>query len=183
MGIQVESAQNGNVLVVDETGRALVESKSNLRGFFISRDDARLFNIVFNDASAAAGDFVGYVKNTSQSRILVVDLVRVEATEAAVWNVHKVSGVAVGAAAAPLPVNMNFGSGLLAEAEVAVDAITGLTSEGLVASDRHLAASSSVIPFDDTLILPPDTAFAIQYLTGTTGEAAITARLYYEPLN
>lgn len=182
MGIEIESAQDGNKLLVNSDGRALVEANSARRSFFVSRDEGRVFNIVYNDAAAVAGEHLGYLKNTSQSRNLVIDLVRVGADANVVWNVHKVTGTAVGVGTDPLPVNMNLGSGLIAEAETAVENVAGLASEGVIASDRQLAGESVIIPFDNTLILPPDTAMSVQYLTGAGGEAAITIRLFYEPL-
>lgn len=182
MGIEIESAADGNKLLVNSDGRALVEANSARRSFFVSRDNQRVFNIVYNDAGAVAGEQLAYLKNTSQTRILVIDLVRVGADANVVWNVHHITGIAVGVGVAPTPVNMNFGSGIIAEAETAVQNIAGLSSDGVIASDRNLANASVIIPFDNTLILPPDTAMSVQYLTGAGGEAAITIRLFYEPL-
>lgn len=182
MGIEIESSQDGNKLIVNGDGRALVEANSARRSFFVSRDEQRVFNIVYNDAGAVAAEQLAYLKNTSQTRLIVIDLVRVGADANVVWNVHKVEGDAVGVGVAPIPVNMNFGSGIVAEAETAVQNIAGLTSGGVIASDRQLAGTSVIIPFDNTLILPPDTAMSVQYLTGAGGEAAVTIRMFYEPL-
>lgn len=180
MPIQVEGHSSGLVAGVSNENRLQVEAETNLRGFFKSRDDRRLFNAVFQDASAAAGNYVAYLKNTSTTRILVVDLVRVGAVNAAKWKFFKVTGT--GSGTTVTAVNMNFQSGIQPEATLLADNITGLTTSGEFATTRTPANTSQIVPFDDTLILGPQDAFAIEYDTGTTGEAAATVRFYYEPL-
>lgn len=180
MPIQLEGHSAGLVAGVSDNNRLQVEAETNLRGYFISRDDRRLFNAVFQDASAAAGNYVAYIKNTSTTRQLVVDIVRVGAVNAAKWRFFKVTGT--GSGTAVTAVNMNFQSGIEPEATILADNITGLTTAGEFATTRTPANTSQVIPFDDTLILGPQNAFAIEYDTGTTGEAAATIRFYFEPL-
>jgi hypothetical protein len=182
MGIIIESAANGNKLLINEEGRALVEANSARRSFFISRDDERVFNSVFLEVGAVAGEYVGYFKNTSSSRIFVVDVVRVEGDQAAQWLVHKVTGAAPTGDTVVIPVNMNFGSGITAEADALAGNVLNLSSDGVIASDRHGANQSSNIPFDDTIVMPPDTEIAFEYEAGAVGPVAITMRGYYEDI-
>lgn len=182
MGFEIESAADGNKLLINSQGRALVEADTAIRSFFVARDFERTFSVVYDDAAAVAGEFLGYLKNTSQTRIMVVDLMQVSAVEAIQWRAHKVVGTAVGAGTDPVPVNLNFGSGLLAEAEAAVENITGLTSEGLIATNRHQNNDSILLPIAGTIILTPDTAIGIQYFAGVAGEGSATLRFFYENL-
>jgi hypothetical protein len=140
MGFEIESAANGNKLLINDSGRALVEANSARRSFFISRDNERVFNSVFLEVGAVAGEFVGYYKNTSSSRIFVVDIIRVEGDQAAQWLVHKVTGATPTGDTTVTPINMNFGSGISAEADALAGNVLNLTSDGVIASDRHGAS-------------------------------------------
>lgn len=182
MGIEIESAADGNKLLIDGTGRALVDAQSRARSFYVSRDDQRVFNTIFEDPSAVAGEFVGYYRNTSQSRIFVVELARLGGEFASTWKIHKVTGAPVAGIGAVTPVNLNFGSGILAETEALEGNVTGITSEGETAIAGHGDGGGVLVVLDDAVILPPDTAIAFQKELGTTGVANIGMRGYYEDL-
>lgn len=183
MGIEIESSQDGNKLIVNSDGRALVDSSTAARSFYVSRDDQRVFNTIFEDAAAVAGEFVGYFRNTSQSRFFVVELARLGGVEAAQWKIHKVTGATpISDGGSVLPVNLNFGSGILAESESLQGNVTGITSQGATAIASHGAGGGVLVVLDDAVILPPDTAIAFQYELGTTGSASVGMRGYYEDL-
>lgn len=181
MGIRTEDGLGrGYEAGVSASNRLMVASESNTRSYYVSRDAKRLFNWVFEDASAVAGNYVAYIKNTSTTRALVIELVRLQAANAATWKVVTATGTATGGTAVTA-VNMNRGSGLTEEATALADNVGGFTAgSALIAIARHPAESSIVVPFDDTLILTPGTAIAIEYDAGTTGQAAVTLRAYYE---
>ncbi len=183
MGIEIESSQDGNKLVIDKTGRALVDAQSRARSFYVSRDDQRVFNTIFEDPAAVAGEFVGYYRNTSQSRIFVIELARLGGEFASTWKVHKVTGTTpISDGGAVTPVNLNFGSGILAETEALQGNVTGITSQGETAIAGHGDGGGVLVVLDDAVILPPDTAIAFQKELGTTGIANIGMRGYYEDL-
>ena len=183
MGLEIESAADGNKLLIDEKGRALVDAQSRKRSFYVSRDDARVFNSIFEDANAVAGEFVAYFRNTSQSRFFVVELARLGGDEASTWKIHKVTGAnPVSDGGSVLPVNLNFGSGILAEAEALVENVTGIVSQGETAIAGHGAGGGVLVILDDAVLLPPDTAIAFQKEVGTTGAANVGMRGYYEDL-
>ncbi len=182
MGIEIESASDGNKLLINDQGRALVDSQQRARSFYVSRDDQRVFNTIFEDVAAVAGEFVGYFKNTSQTRIFVVELARLGGDAASTWKIHKVSGTATADGGSPTPVNLNFGSGIIAEAETHEENVVGITSEGETAIASHGAGGGVLVVLDDATILPPDTAIAFQKLVGTTDVANIGMRGYYEDL-
>jgi hypothetical protein len=182
MGIEIESSKDGNKLVIDGEGRALVDSQSRKRSFYVSRDEQRVFNTIFEDANAVAGEFVAYFRNTSQSRFFVVELARLGGANAATWKIHKVTGTPVADGGSPVPVNLNFGSGILAEAETFEENVTGIVSQGETAIAGHGAGQGVLVVLDDAVIMPPDTAIAFQYEVGTTGIANVGMRGYYEDL-
>jgi hypothetical protein len=182
MGLEIESAADGNKLLIDDQGRALVDAQSRKRSFYVSRDEQRVFNSIFEDANAVAGEFVAYFRNTSQSRFFVVELARLGGANAATWKIHKVTGTPASDGGAILPVNLNFGSGILAEAEALQENVTGITSQGETAIAGHGAGGGVLVILDDAVIMPPDTAIAFQKEVGTTGAANVGMRGYYEDL-
>lgn len=181
MGIIFEDGEgSGKLAGVTIDNRIKAESKSNVRGYYVSRDDERAFNAVFEDASAAAGDYVAYLKNTSTTRNLYVDLVRVDAANAVKWKVVSATGAATGGNTVT-PVNMNRSSGITASVDARADNVGGFTAgSNLIATIRNAANSSATIPFDDVLVLGQNDAIAIEYDSGTTGDASITIRFYFE---
>lgn len=183
MGLEIESAADGNKLLIDDQGRALVDAQSRKRSFYVSRDEQRVFNTIFEDALAVAGEFVGYFRNTSQSRFFVVELARLGGEFLSTWKIHKVSGATpVADGGSPIPVNLNFGSGILAEAETFEENVTGIVSQGETAIAGHGNDGGVLVVLDDAVILPPDTAIAFQKETGATGVANVGMRGYYEDL-
>jgi len=183
MGLEIESAADGNKLLINEQGRALVDAQTRKRSFYVSRDDQRVFNTIFEDPTAVAGEFVAYFRNTSQSRNFIVELARLGGEFASTWKIHKVSGASpVAGIGAVTPVNLNFGSGILAETEALEGNVTGITSEGETAIAGHGDGGGVLVILDDAVILPPDTAIAFQKEVGTTGIANVGMRGYYEDL-
>lgn len=186
MGLNIEDGMGrGNVAGVSKDNRLMVAAKVNNRGYYVSRDEQRLFNAVFSDASATATNYVAYIKNTSTTRRLVIEFIRVEGVGGAtppIWRVVTATGTATGGTAVTA-VNMNRGSAISAEATLLADNIGGFTAgTPLIASVRHPSNDSKQIDFDDTLILGQNDAIAIQYFAGTTAEASVTIRFYYEDI-
>ena len=160
----------------------MVTSKTNLRDYFVSRDDARAFNAVFADASAAAGNYVAYLKNTSTTRHMAINFIHVGAVNAAVWQIVTATGTATGGNTTTA-VNLNRGSDITPEATILADNVGGFTAgSAIIANARHPANSMFTFPLDDVLILAPSNAIAVQYLTGSTGEANATIRFYFEDI-
>jgi len=181
MGLIIDDGKgDGASAGVTNDNRLQVESKSNVRGFYVSRDEERLFNVVFEQSSSAAGNYVGYMKNTSTTRRLIIDLARLQADSAAIWKIYSATGTATGGITATAK-NMNLESALTPEATLLQYNVGGfVASSALIASERHPANTSSVVPFDDTLILGQNNAVAFQYNSGVTGKASVTVRFYYE---
>lgn len=182
MAINIEGSREGGgitTLNFSDKQRARVDSLTNLMGHYVSKDDGLAFNIISHDASAAAGTFILYFKNTSPTRDFFIDLIRVGGVETALWRVWSVTGTAAGGNALT-PTNLNLKSGISAEATArGDDAITGLTTVAEIATVRTAATNNTNIPFDDVLILGTNDAIAVEYDTGTTGIAEVLMRGFY----
>ena len=182
--LQGSSPADGSVRTVHVSpdNRLMVAAKGNVRGFFVSRDDKRLFNGTCIATSSTAGAYQAYLKNTSPTRNLFVDIVRVGALNTALWKVVKATGTATGGSTGTIT-NMNMGSGITAEATLTQNNVGGFTAGNVIAMARHAANSDKDIPFDDTLVLPPQTAIAVEYDTGSSGASEITMRFFFEDSN
>ncbi len=181
MALQIEDGKGtGNRVAVSPTGNRLdVSSRANPRVYYVSRDDGNVFTVYSEDSSAVAGDFILYIKNTNTSKNLYIDNIIFDSAENAKFKLHKVSGTAVGTSITPL--NANFKSGNTASLDaVGNGAITGLTSQGVIISERVLANSTSEFKTNDFLRLGLDDAIAIEYDSGTTGEADVTVVCYFD---
>lgn len=181
MGLMIEDGKGkGFIAGVSKDNRLETSSKSSIRSFYISRDDGQVFNLNSHDASAAAGTLIAYWKNTSTTRKLVIDLLRVGAIEAALWKVWFVTGIASGSSLL-IPTNMNSTSSNIADAVARGNgAIADLTLGVQIANVRTPATESFDIPFSNTLIIGQGDAIAVEYDTGTTGIAEVLIRGFYE---
>lgn len=181
MGIQIDSGTGAGFSAgVSSRKRLLTESMAANHESVIALDDERAFNAVFNDASAAAGNYVAYIKNTSATRNMFIHLVRVQAANAARWRIFKVTGT--GSGTTVTATNLKLSSSVTPEATILADNITGLSTDGEIAPIRTAASASFDAPFDGSLILGPQNAIAVEYDTGTTGAAECLIRFFYEDI-
>jgi hypothetical protein len=127
----------------------------------------------------AAGDFILYVKNTDNKLKLYIEEVIVSAENAATWKLHCVTGTASGSSITPA--NLNLTSGKVADATVVGNgAVSGLTSVRVIDAVRTPANGTSDTALNDALILGFGDAIAIEYDTGTTGDAEVTLIGYFD---
>ena len=185
MSLRIEDGTgSGKEAAVNSNHRLEVHAVTSQRGAIVARENQRTFLCAFEDATAAAGEYLAYLQNTSTTRVLIVDKVRVSSTNAATWKLWKVTGTAAGAGTDPTPLNTNFSSGITAEANVEMEAITGLTVVGTVGEIiRNAANAAAAFDVDDTIVLGVNDALAIEYDTGTTGPAGCTMRFHYEDID
>lgn len=180
MALQIEDGLgSGRVSGVSPQHRLMTAAETNVTAHFVSKETGRAFNWNSIDGAAAANDIIFYLLNTSATRNLFVDVMRVGAANAALWKVTIVTGTAAGSSAIT-GTNLNLGSGIQAEATSrGSGAITGLTAGTTIATARNAAGASTDIPFDDVLIIPPNVAIGVEYDTGTGGLAEVLVRGYY----
>lgn len=184
MSINISGNKDGGGIAdlnFTKDSRLKSDCRVNKSSHFVSVEKGLTFNYVFEDASAAAGDYVAYLKNTSTTRNLVIELVRVWSTSTAVWKVVTATGTATGGTTVTA-VSMNRGLNITPEATALADNVGGFTAgSALIADEATAANSSSVIPFDDTLILGTGDAIAIERdAAGSTDRCGITMRVYFE---
>ena len=182
MAFQIRGTDN-YVAGVDNNNRLWVDAISQEKGALVSRNSNRAFNWIFSDASLAAGTYAGYLQNTSTTRLLFIDLVRMSAVNNVYWKIVKATGTATGGNAVTA-FNLNMQSGINAESSTAVaDNIGGFTAGAVIAHARSLANSQVNIPFDDLLILGPNDAIAFEGdAVGGTGIAEVLVRGFFEDI-
>jgi len=164
-------------------GRANVSSRSDNRAYYNSRDAKQAYSVPYNHQSAAAGEFSLYIENTSSTKELVITSAGINAVEDGRIKLWFVEGIAAGGAALT-PTNLNKGSSNDADAIIregaAGDAITGLTTLGLIDFAAAPAMGHDEFRLHDTVRLGQNDAIAIEYDEGTTGDFYGVAFMYFE---
>tara|TARA_R110000803_G_scaffold41208_1_gene88694 strand:+ start:952 stop:1509 length:558 start_codon:yes stop_codon:yes gene_type:complete len=182
MKIEDGKGKNGDASV-STAQRLNVSAKTRDRLFYISRDDEQAYNAVMPSFSAAAGNYVYYVKNTSSTKNLYIHTVEYHSVEAVHWKVHQVTGTAAGGTVIT-PSNLNLGSGRSAEATCMGGGatITGLTITKQIGTHRTTALSEAGMDWGEGLILAPNSAIMVEYDTGTTGLCEIDCIFHFETI-
>jgi hypothetical protein len=139
------------------------------------------YSVIAVDAGPVAAEYTLYFKNNSADEFHLYDMWSYGTDADVVWKLHKVTGTASGTAITP--VNLNVGSGKIADVTVAGGAagVTGLTSAGVLLQWYNgIANTTNKWTIDGAIIIPSGTAIAIEYDAGTGGAAMLTLRGYYE---
>lgn len=172
---------SGRQASVSSVQRLNVSAKTQGRIFYASRDFGLAYNAVYDDITAASGDIVAYLKNTSSTRNLFVTHMEFHSVENVKWKIFSVSGTAASGATV-IPSTLNLSSGIAAEAEAMSGdtAITGLTTLTQIGTHRSQALGDSEMHYDGALMLGPGDAIAIEYDTGTTGLCSVDVHFFFE---
>lgn len=172
---------SGRQASVSAVQRLNVSAKTQDRIFYASRDFGLAYNAVYDDMTAAAGDVVAYLKNTSSTRNLFVRKMEFHSVENVKWKIFSVSGTAASGTSVT-PTDLNLSSGITAEAEAMSGdtAITGLTNIAQLGTHRSQALGDSEMDYAGSLMLGPGDAIAIEYDTGTTGLCSIDIHFFFE---
>ena len=164
-------------------GRLNVSSRSDGRPYYNSRDLKKTFTTVFNHQSAVAGEFSFYLQNTSTTDDLVIVASGLNAAQNARIKLHLVTGTAAGGSVLT-PLNTNAGSSKAASAACrqgdSGDAITGLTSAGVLDFVAVRAGGHEEFRLNETVRLGQNDAIAYEYDEGTTGDFFGVLFMYYE---
>jgi len=182
MKIEDGKGKNGDCSV-SVAQRLNVSAKTRDRVFYVSRDDEQAFNAIMPSFSAAAGEYVFYLKNSSSTKNIFLHSIEFHSLQAVHWKVWQVTGTAAGGTVIT-PSNLNLGSGRTAEATCMGGAatITGLTLGNQIGTHRTQATGEAGMNFGQGLILAPNTAIVVEYDTGTTGLCEIDCVYHYEPI-
>lgn len=180
--IQDGKGKNGD-MSVSVSQRGNVSAKTGRRKFYVSRDDGRVFNAVYDPINAAAGDYTAYLKNTSTSRNLYISVIEFHSAEATAWRIWSVTGTAASGETVT-PSNLNLSSNLPSEsiAMAGNTPITGLTTVAQIGTHRSPALGDSEMDFEGALILGPSDAIAIELESGTTGDVSHDLFFWFETI-
>jgi hypothetical protein len=181
--IEIKDGTGSGQKVKVKDFRLDTSARTNPRSYYVSRDTKQVYNATSDVPSAAAGDYVLYIKNTSSTKNLFVGGIEYHSTQAVQWRVWKVTGTPGGASDIGSR-NLNLGSANIAEADIYGDlAVTGLTIDGRpIGVHRTDTNGEAGMEFGDALILTPQTAIAVEYHAGTTGQCEIDCFFYFEDI-
>jgi len=179
MKIEDGKGKNGDASV-SSVQRLNVSAKAAPRPMYIARDDGQSFSAIYT-FTAAAGEHVAYLKNSSSTRNIFVGDISFGGVNSILWKVWFATGTAAaGETVTPTPTNKSKNIPAEAVAMAGDTAITGLTASGPVSIRRSAAASTNEEHFDGTLILGPGDAIVIEYDTGTSGIGEVDIHFHYE---
>ena len=182
MKIEDGKGKNGDCSV-SSVQRLNVSAKTAPRQMYAARDFGLAFSAVYI-FTAAAGEKVAYLKNTSTTRNLFIAEMGFGGVNSILWKLWFVSGTAAaGETVTPTPQNKSKNIPAEAIAMAGDTAITGLTDISLVSIRRSPAASSIDDLYGGSIILGPGDAIAIEYDTGTSGIGEIDIHFHYEDLS
>ncbi len=124
-----------------EDGAADVNSRSDSRAYYNSRDKEETYSLIWNVQNAVSDKHIVYWKNTSSTETLVISSVGFNSNAVATFDLNFVSGTAVGTAATPTNLNKSSSKDAAATAITSND-ITGLTvisevDHAVVGADSH----------------------------------------------
>mgnify|MGYP001237969910 CR=1 FL=1 len=134
------------------------------------------YSVTSHDASAAAATYPIYVRNNSDS-LLIVDSIRVGSVEASLWKLWYVTGTAAGGSVLT-PTNLDDSNAAAPITARGGDSVTGLTAGSQIGAMRCEATGEATT--STPIVLGQGVAIALEYDTGTTGIAEITIVGHYE---
>lgn len=180
MGVKLEDgAGSGKLAKVNSRQRLDVSAASFSESSFVSAVEGQTY-IWTSSYSAGTGNEVIYVKNTSKSKILVIDKVTVNSVLTGLFELFIVSGTASGTPITGTNVNLTAGN-VAASTALGDASVTGLSIGARIDMARIPALGRATMELNDVLILGQDQAVAVTY-TGSTGIVDIIVTGYYEDL-
>lgn len=181
MKIEDGKGKNGDASV-SSVQRLNVSAKTAPRPMYAARDFGMSFSAI-HTFTAAAGEYVAYLKNTSSTANIFIGDISFGGVESVLWKGFFVTGTAAsGELLTPTPTNksMNIPADCISMA--GDTSITGLTTDGLFTIRRSPANDTGEEAFEDTVILGPGDAIVIEYDTGTSGIGEVDIHFHYENL-
>lgn len=182
MKIEDGQGKNGD-MSVSSTQRGNVSSRTAPRTFYASRDDGLAFVAIYDGITAAAGEYVAYLKNTSTTRNLFIDDMLAGGVENIKWKLFSCSGdAAAGETVTATEFNLSKSIPAEAIAMAGNTAITGLTTLAQLSTGRTPANGGAQRSFESALILGPSDAVVLEYDTGSSGLCEAEFHFHYENL-
>jgi len=181
MKIEDGKGKNGD-MSVSTTQRGNVSAKTAPRAMYSARDEGQSFTAIYT-FTAAAGDQVAYLKNTSSGRNLFVGDVSLGGVQSVLWKFFFVTGTAAsGETVISTPTNKSKNIPAETIAMAGDTSITGLTVGAAFSIRRSSANDTQEEAFEGTVILGPGDAIMIEYDTGTAGIGEIDIHFHCEDI-
>jgi len=182
--IEFKSDKNRGIQETEGSdGRLNVSSRSDGRRYYNSRDDKQTYTAVFDHQTAVAGEYSMYIKNTSNTKELVISSIGINTANASRIKLWFVTGDAVNGAIMT-PSNANKGSSndssSLARQGNAGSGITGINEDGIIDFVAVSAGGHEEFRLDDTIRLGQNDAIALEYDEGADGDFFGVAFMYFE---
>ncbi len=175
-----DGAGSGKVAKVNKRNRLDVASSTFSEAHLVALQDGQTYSWT-SSYSATSGDEIIYIKNTSKTKLLIIDSMELGAVATAQFAIYQVTGTASGTSITGK--NTNLISGNAADATALGDAaVTGITIGDRVSIIRVPANDSKLIDFKDTLVLGLNDAIAITYTAGSGNTIDATIVGYYDTL-
>jgi len=166
---------NGYAAKVNEENRLYVQSVSVTAKHHANHSEGEAYNVLCAVNPSGAGDCIFYMLNNGEEDIVIEGVWwQTSAAEEVSYNLGDTGTAVATAGAAVTPVNLNAGSGNLADvtcysntADGAVD-ITGLTAGTTIQSLWLTSAASVWFNAQQDIIVPKNKAFSIYCVGGDT---------------
>lgn len=134
--------------------------------------DGQGYNVLFAGTPAGAGDCFFYMKNNSDTDIVIEGVTHMVASAESIYYNISDTGTLGGTSDATVPANLNAGSGNVADVtcetvigDAAVD-ITGLSGGTKVQQYWLTTTQSTYINLDQDIIIPKNKTFTMWAVTG-----------------
>jgi len=163
----------GTVAEVDDENRLIVKAVTVTEEHYINNHDGNAYNMTFQNSAISGNSPFFYIKNTDDMW-MICEGFNVFSTYPGLQYIEISLGDTGTAAAgsAGTPVNMNAGSGKLADVTCRYgNKLTGLTQGNII--ERHYVASggsSKSVNFDMDVILPKNTTLTFRGSPNCSGQ-------------
>jgi len=180
--VRIEDGKGVNGAVsVSNTQRLDVSSRSAKRTYYESRDEGSVYTAAILDAGAVADEDTVWIKNTSTTQDMVIDVIAVGSVAATTWTVKFVTFTTQPTGTAITATNLNRASSNSASAEIRGGA-AGVANliDGPIISYIHVAAGGETLvnAGGEALRLGQDDQIALECTT--SGDAAITIEFHFD---
>jgi hypothetical protein len=160
--------KNGDAKV-SSNQRLDTSARTAARTYYESRDNAKVYTVVSDDATAVANEETLYLQNTSTINDIVIDHITISTDTNARFRLKFVTGTAAGTVITP--VNLNKTSSNAANINCRGNgSVTGLTDDGFIESVRILANDTYNMTMGEAVRLGQNDAIAIETLTNCAVE-------------
>lgn len=180
-----DNTGKGYGLKVDDKNRLSAKSMSLSQQYVISNEEERAFQVSSEKAIAASEIKLILLKNTSDSRDLVISYIRLETIGAAAANANAYWTVYTGGdyssgGTATTPTNMNVGSAITAEGTFYDATASTITTSGTQNVIDKTWATNTNITYnkEGALILSKNSCLTISW-TGSTAAGTARARVSF----